>query len=62
VLVHRVNANLLLHELRYDNDAASVRIRLLWHGGVPSVRLLRSCDASATCGPISAGRETVGAR
>ena len=27
-LMHRVNASLQLHELRYDNDAASVRVRL----------------------------------
>jgi lysyl oxidase/WD40 repeat protein len=54
VLVHRVNANLLLEELRYDNDAASVRIRLTWRGGVPSVRVLRSCPDTATCGPAPA--------
>jgi hypothetical protein len=47
-LVHRVNANMLLHELRYDNDVASVRIRLTWKRGVPHVTLLRSCRA-ATC-------------
>jgi len=47
-LVHRVNANMLLHELRYDNDIASVRIRLAWARGVPRVTLLRSCRA-ATC-------------
>jgi hypothetical protein len=49
VLVHRVNASLLLHELRYDNDAASVRIRLAWRDGVPSVRVLRRCAATAAC-------------
>jgi hypothetical protein len=48
VLLHRVNASLGLHELRYDNDAASVRIRLTWRSGVPHVRVLRSCYA-ATC-------------
>ncbi|HZQ81268.1 MAG TPA: lysyl oxidase family protein [Gaiellaceae bacterium] len=47
-LVHRVNESMRLHELRYDNDAASVRIRLQWRGGVPSVTVLRSCLA-ATC-------------
>ena len=31
VLMHRVNATMHLRELRYDNDAASVRIRLTWH-------------------------------
>ena len=46
-LVHRVNASLLLHELRYDNDTASVRLRLAWRDGRPRVTLLRSCRAAA---------------
>jgi len=49
VLLHRVNAGMGLQELRYDNNAASVRIRLSWHGGAPSVRVLRTCQATATC-------------
>jgi hypothetical protein len=48
-LVHRVNASMLLHELRYDNDAASVRIRLRWVAGTPKVSVLRSCTAGASC-------------
>ena len=48
-LAHRVNAGLRLHELRYDNDAASVRIRLAWRNGTPTVQVLRSCQSSATC-------------
>ena len=48
-LVHRVNASLQLRELRYDNDAASVRLRLRWIAGVPKVSVLRRCTASATC-------------
>ena len=48
-LVHRVNEGLGLHELRYENDAASVRIRLTWRGGVPRVTLLRSCQATSRC-------------
>jgi hypothetical protein len=48
-LVHRTNPNLYLRELRYENDAASVRIRLTWRGGSPRVTVLRSCPASATC-------------
>ena len=48
-LVHRVNSNLALTELRYENDAASDRIRLTWVRGVPHVKLLRSCYASSTC-------------
>jgi hypothetical protein len=54
VLVHRVNENLLLHELRYENDAASARIRLTWRVGHPSVHILRRCGGTATCGPTSA--------
>ena len=49
VLMHRVNATMNLRELRYDNNAASVRIRLTWHAGTPSVRVLRTCEATATC-------------
>jgi hypothetical protein len=47
-LVHRVNASMRLHELRYDNDTASTRLRLAWRAGVPRVTVLRSCRA-ATC-------------
>ena len=47
-LVHRVNESMRLHELRYDNDAASVRIRLRWIQGTPRVTVLRRCLA-ATC-------------
>jgi hypothetical protein len=48
-LVHRVNASMQLRELRYDNDAASVRLRLRYVAGSPRVTVLRSCTASATC-------------
>jgi hypothetical protein len=48
-VTHRVNAEMELHELRYENDAASVRIRLTWRLGTPSVRVLRTCQATATC-------------
>jgi len=48
-LVHRVNSNLYLHELRYENDAASVRLRLMWAHGRPSVAVLRSCAETVTC-------------
>ncbi len=48
-LTHRVNASMQLRELRYDNDAASVRVRLSWRDGHPSVRVLRSCPATPTC-------------
>lgn len=45
VLVHRANPNMLLRELRYDNDAASLRIRISWHAGRPRVTVLRACDS-----------------
>jgi hypothetical protein len=48
-LMHRVNASMQLHELRYENDAASVRLRLSWRDDTPNVRVLRSCQSSATC-------------
>jgi hypothetical protein len=48
-LTHRVNASMQLRELRYDNDTASVRLRLTWRRGVPSVRVLRQCQATPTC-------------
>jgi hypothetical protein len=48
-LVHRANATMALHELRYENDAASVRMRLAWHKGAPVITVLRRCDATATC-------------
>ena len=49
VLLHRVNATMGLHELRYENNAASVRIRLTWRAGVPTVRVQRTCQSTPTC-------------
>ena len=48
-LVHRANETMAVHELRYENDAASVRIRLTWRKGAPTVTVLRHCRATATC-------------
>ena len=48
-LVHRVNADLALEELRYENDAASVRLRLAWRQGRPHVVVLRRCQGTAAC-------------
>jgi hypothetical protein len=48
-VTHRVNASMQLRELRYENDAASVRVRLTWKQGVPHVRVLRTCQATPTC-------------
>jgi Lysyl oxidase len=55
-LVHRVNADHRLRELRYDNDAASVLLSLHWESGVPYLRVLASCPDSARCTAASAAR------
>ncbi|MBA3842168.1 MAG: PD40 domain-containing protein [Actinobacteria bacterium] len=49
VLVHRVNSTMMLREFRYENDAASVRIRIGRDGTTPTVRVLRTCQATTTC-------------
>ncbi len=52
VLVNRANPQLSIHETRYENNAASVRIRIAWPRGrsrPPSVRILRTCPDSASC-------------
>ena len=52
-LVHRVNADRRLRELRYTNNAAPVRLRLTWPGGRdarPQVRVLERCSGPR-CAP-----------
>jgi hypothetical protein len=52
LLVNRVNPFLRFRELRYDNDAASLAIRLGWPDGresPPKIEVLRACRA-ARCG------------
>jgi hypothetical protein len=52
VLAHRASPNLLLHELRYENNAASIRIRLTWPNGRsqrPAIRVLQRCSATERC-------------
>jgi Lysyl oxidase/WD40-like Beta Propeller Repeat len=52
VLVNRANPQASIRELRYENNAASVRIRLDWPRGKahqPSVRILRTCPDSDRC-------------
>lgn len=50
VLVHRANPDFLLRERRYDNNAASVRIRVTRSpGAAPSVRVLRTCEGRERC-------------
>jgi hypothetical protein len=51
-LVHRANPRLLLRELRYENDGASLRIRISWPGGrahPPAIRILATCPATEFC-------------
>ena len=49
VLVHRVNAERRLRELRLDNDVSSALIELTVSNGEPSVRVLARCLGSAKC-------------
>jgi lysyl oxidase/WD40 repeat protein len=50
VLVHRANPDGLLRERRYDNNAASVRIRIVRRrDSTPSVRVLRTCEGRERC-------------
>jgi hypothetical protein len=48
-LVHKTNTQLLIRELRYSNNAASVAIRLTRPNGSPHVRVLRVCPDSDRC-------------
>ncbi len=50
MLVHRVNADRRLREVSYDNNAASVLLRLRWRAAARSSTSSRPCPASATCG------------
>ena len=50
MLVHRANPNGLLRERRYDNNAASLRIRVVrQRGAAPSVTVLRTCEGRERC-------------
>ncbi len=52
VVVNRANPELLMHELRYENNAASLRIRVTWPGGTrraPDIKVLSTCPSSARC-------------
>jgi Lysyl oxidase/WD40-like Beta Propeller Repeat len=53
VLVHRANTGLQMRELRYDNNAASLRIRISWPRGraqPPAIRTLATCRDTEFCG------------
>jgi hypothetical protein len=52
VLVHRANRRFLFRELRYENNAASLRIGITRPRGrtrAPSIRVLRTCPGSDRC-------------
>jgi hypothetical protein len=49
VLVHRVNVDGRLHEISYENDAASVLLDLRWRAGKPYIRVLAKCPDTALC-------------
>jgi hypothetical protein len=52
VLIHRANRRFLFRELRYENNASSLRIRIGWPNGRrsrPSVRVLKRCPDSDRC-------------
>jgi hypothetical protein len=42
-LVHRANPDFHLRETRYDDNAASLLVRITWDDGTPRVTPLRSC-------------------
>ncbi len=62
VLTHEVNPDGRLHELRDDNNAASLSLSLQWLRGLPSVRVLASCEHSADCSEADASRASAGRR
>jgi len=49
VLVHEVNADRRLVESSYDNNAASVLLRLRLRRGEPRLKILAVCPTSAQC-------------
>lgn len=49
VLVHRANPDGLLEELDYENDAASLRVRVAWPDSGLRVDVLRTCPATERC-------------
>jgi len=42
-LVHRANSDFHLREEHYDDDAASLLVRIRWHAGAPVVTPIRAC-------------------
>lgn len=49
VLVNRANPTMAVHEQRYENNAASVAIRITRRGRGPEIRILATCPDTARC-------------
>jgi hypothetical protein len=49
LLIHRANAARRLRELSYDNNAASLLLRLRWRRQGPRIDVLATCPASDRC-------------
>jgi hypothetical protein len=49
LLIHRVNADRRLRELAYDNNAASLLLRLRWRRQEPRVDVLARCPGRDRC-------------
>jgi len=49
LLIHRVNADRRLQELSYDNNAASLLLRLRWRRRAPLIDVLATCPTSERC-------------
>jgi hypothetical protein len=62
VLTHEVNPAHRLRELDYANNAASLRLSLRWRSGEPFVRVLASCEHSASCTKAGTSRRRGGGR
>jgi hypothetical protein len=49
LLIHRANAARRLRELSYDNNAASLLLRLRWRAREPRIDVLATCPKSDRC-------------
>jgi hypothetical protein len=49
VLTHSVNGRRRLRETDYDNNVASLLLRLRWRAGVPRIGVLRRCPDTERC-------------
>jgi Lysyl oxidase len=56
-LVHRVNESPdgvpgAVQELSFANNVASDWVRIAWSNGTPAITVLKTCTATASCGPV----------